>query len=326
MIQPDEHERVLELLRAARRPEAEITPEHVEENLRWLIRTMLPEAKASDALRERVRAMADARRARPPSLRDRLFAVQAAPPWRSLAGAIALVAACVVLSLFMTARVRAQMLARTLAAMAVVQSAHCTGWHINYRSQGAGEQSSPVRMRVEWWYKAPNRYRKETARPAAAGDLFSEQLVVNGDENVWTDRSRPAPGTRVVLPQPALARSLSALDFFNLHGFLHRAQSQKAGRISEREAAHHGRPVQIVQVDIAEPPVVGAYREHWVLYVDPATDRVLRSESRFDQRETNGVWITLEEEVLDQFEYDVPVSDSLFEINRLTTPLRPRPS
>jgi RNA polymerase sigma factor (sigma-70 family) len=54
----DQHERLLKLLIQARRPEEEVTPESLEENLRWLVRLAVPEVGASEALRQRVRTLA----------------------------------------------------------------------------------------------------------------------------------------------------------------------------------------------------------------------------------------------------------------------------
>src|SRR2546422_5412657 len=80
MNEPNEHERVIQLLREARLPAEEITPEHLEENLRWLVRLARPEVQAPEQLRERVRALAAAQRARRPSRLARFLA--AAPAGR----------------------------------------------------------------------------------------------------------------------------------------------------------------------------------------------------------------------------------------------------
>src|SRR5438552_14272893 len=112
MNEPTEHERVVELLKRARLPEEQVTPERREENLRWLIRSTRPEAKAPEALRQRVQAIAAARRERPASLFAR-FLTRALPKRRRpLAGAVSLATACVALFLLLTSRAPAQMLAR----------------------------------------------------------------------------------------------------------------------------------------------------------------------------------------------------------------------
>jgi DNA-directed RNA polymerase specialized sigma subunit len=57
------YQQAARILRQARQPESTSTPERLEENLRWLMQVTMPEAKASAALRQRVRALADAHRA-----------------------------------------------------------------------------------------------------------------------------------------------------------------------------------------------------------------------------------------------------------------------
>lgn len=56
------HRKAARILRQVRRSAEQPTPERLEENLRWLMRVAMPTVKASDALRERVRAIADAHR------------------------------------------------------------------------------------------------------------------------------------------------------------------------------------------------------------------------------------------------------------------------
>jgi RNA polymerase sigma factor (sigma-70 family) len=53
----DQHERIVAILRQARRAEQEVTPESMEENLRWLVRLAAPEVPASELLRRRVQAL-----------------------------------------------------------------------------------------------------------------------------------------------------------------------------------------------------------------------------------------------------------------------------
>lgn len=65
MNSPEDRSWVLEALRRARRPAEETTAETLEENLRWLIQVAHPEAAASEALRQRVHALALFRSARP---------------------------------------------------------------------------------------------------------------------------------------------------------------------------------------------------------------------------------------------------------------------
>src|SRR3989442_8571165 len=137
MNEPNEHERVIQLLREARLPAEEITPEHLEENLRWLVRLARPEAQAPEQLRERVQALAAAQRARRPSRLARFLAAPPAGRRRVLLGALPLTAAAVVLFLLLTPPAPAQGLAPTPPAMAQVPSAPCRGWYLTHpRHQG----------------------------------------------------------------------------------------------------------------------------------------------------------------------------------------------
>lgn len=329
MNESDEHKRVIELLRRARRPQEEITPEHLEENLRWLVRATRPEAQASDALRERVRSIAAAHQRRRASPLARLMSSAVPGRRRALAGAIPLAAGCLILFLLLTARAPAEMLARTLQAMAQVRSAHCTGWRIVYRSLGEGGPPAPEQKRVVWWYRAPNWYRKETQpEPPGAGRSLG-QLIVKEGQNVLVSRLGATAKIETTLPPPLLARYLSPLDFFSQQGFLHRAEAQKDAQVTNREVTYRDRPIQIVRVEAPESQADGKYRERWILHVDPASGLVLRSESRLQREEQDGRWQTLEDEVLDRLDYNVPVKDSLFHIELPPHPDRPgspRPS
>jgi hypothetical protein len=321
MNEPSEHERVIELLRRARRPPEEITPEHLEENLRWLIRISRPEMQAPEALRQRVEAMTAAHRARRPSLFARLFTDVLPEHRRTLLSAISLAVACILLLLLLTARAPAQMLARTLQAMAQVRSAHCIGMRVEYRGEGEGRQPVPERMRVEWWYKAPDWYRKEMEPEPLGGNAPSNQLVVKGERNVLISQLGPTSTIRTALRPATLTLYLSPLDFFSPQGFLHRAETEKAGQVTNREATYHDRQVQIVDVEMAVPQGAKMCRARWTLYVDPASDLVLRSEARFARQAQDGTWQALEEEILDRLEYNVSVKDSLFDIE---PPIHPR--
>jgi DNA-directed RNA polymerase specialized sigma24 family protein len=57
------HQSAAQRLRRARRSCGQPTPERLEENLRWLMHLTLPPVRASERLRQRVRAMAEAHRA-----------------------------------------------------------------------------------------------------------------------------------------------------------------------------------------------------------------------------------------------------------------------
>src|SRR5262245_36485935 len=156
MNEPNEHERIVEVLKRAHRPAEEVTPESLEENLRWLLRVAAPERTASEALRQRVQGLASGTAALPttpaaPRLegdaagagpvaagsrtrqRPRFGFPSSLPGWRRLfLGMVPLTAASVLLFLLLTVPAPAGVLERTLSAMAKVRSAHCTGWFVYY--------------------------------------------------------------------------------------------------------------------------------------------------------------------------------------------------
>src|SRR5205823_11717024 len=114
----------------------------------------------------------------------------------------------VVLFLLLTPRAPAQGLARTLRAMAQLQSAHCSGWHVNYRVSEGELRPTPARLPVEWWYRAPDRYREAAGPARSREDVPSFLLVVRGDKNVLTRRSPAGLARRDVLPPAALIHYL----------------------------------------------------------------------------------------------------------------------
>src|SRR5205809_3092114 len=72
MIEPIEQRRLIEILRQARRQGEAVTPEAMEENLRWLVHLAMPEMKASETLRWRVKALATGHRSWRRAIRARL--------------------------------------------------------------------------------------------------------------------------------------------------------------------------------------------------------------------------------------------------------------
>jgi hypothetical protein len=139
-------------------------------------------------------------------------------------------------------------------------------------------------------------------------------LTIRGDQDVLVSTAPNSPGRRITLPPAVLTRYLSPLDFFTPHGFLHRAQAEKAAQVMEGKTRYHDRPVQRVEVEVIERQPEGQCRQHWILDVDPGSDRILRSEWSLDCQPPGGAWRTLEREALDDFTYDLPVNDRLFKI------------
>lgn len=352
-MEPSERERILEILRQARRPAGEPASDGLEENLRCLVQTTLPEVKASAALRERVQAMAAARRAprrsflqrllatareqerpggeressapgmTPPELRRLLpsgrrtraprLAPAASPvSRRALIGAASLAAASLALFLLLPVRAPAQALARTLAAMARVRSAHCTGTAVSYRDPGQEEGHDLEQWRVEWWYQEPDRYRKDMAPAGQLKEYVPDRLIVKGQRGLLISQHYLSAGRKVELPRAQVSRWLSPLDFFSREGIIYRAQFEQEARITEREGTYHDRKVNVVEVEVKKIQAQGVLAARWVLTVDPSSDLILRSEWRAGQRKESGAWETTEEEILDNFEYNIPVKVELF--------------
>jgi len=312
MSEHNDHDQVIEILKQARRPAGEITPETREENLRWLIRTGIPEEEPSEALRERVLAIARAVPARRRPWPARVFGAAPSIPRRVLLGAVPLAAAAILL-LFLLLQAPTSVLARALDAMAKVRTAHCTGWFISYRSTGPDGRPIPGKMRVEWWYKAPDRYRRWAGPDVRGWIEVPGVFIINGHRNVFVSQSRTVPPSRLALPYSFLTRYLSPVDFFSSQGIIHRAEFEKAAQVTTASGLYGGRKVHFVTIDELEEQKKGRTRDLWRLTIDPATDRIIRSELRSDWRENGGTWKTMDREVLDRFEYDVPVKDSLFQ-------------
>jgi hypothetical protein len=333
MSEPNKYERIAESLKQARRLEADITPESMEENLRWLVQLAVPEVPASEALRQRVQALTavpaaaqqpamdtealtenrakDDRRPRS-SLWPRFPAAH--PGWRRiLVGAIPLTIASLALFFLLAAPAPAGVLERVLSAMAKVRSAHCTGRFISYVDKDWEGHPVPGRMQVQWWYQAPDRYRKSMGPEVLGWNREPGTLIVQGQRGVFISHYDSSSSEQEELSRPQVARWLSPLDFFSQTGILDRAQREKNARVSTQEGTYDQRPVKIVTVEVVQPESRGTARQRWVLYVDPASDRIVRSHLRQDWRREDGVWKTLEEETLDHFEYDVAVKPSLFQ-------------
>jgi hypothetical protein len=344
MSEPNQHERIAESLKQARRLGTEITPENLEENLHWMVHLAVPEVQAPDALRQRVQSLVappantgHAPGATAPSADDpaaihsglrslgRRFPV-ALPAWRRvLVGAVPLTVASIalLLLLFVAAPAPAGVLERILSAMAKVQSAHCTGWFISYEDPGPNGRPIPGRMRVHWWYQAPDSYRKSMGPEVPGWNREPATLVVQGEHGVLTSHS--ASGSiNNKLSRPLLARWLSPLDFFSPTGILERAKREKNARVSTREGVYDDRPVRIVTVEVVQPEGREASRQRWVLHVDPVSDRIVKSNLRQDWRRDDGSWETMETETLERFEYDKEVNPSLFHV-RFPGQVRPQP-
>lgn len=305
---PDEHEQVVELLKQAQLPAEQATSEQQEKALRWLVRTARPEVKAPDALRARVQSLAEGHRENPPS-RLRRIGSRLSGRRRLLLSFVPLAAACLLLVLSFTGRARAQLLARTLHAMSLVRTAHGVGTRVEYRNSGETRHT----VQVEWWYEAPSSFRVDQ-RPTAAGDRIpASRLFVRDGEGVAQFPSPAGSWQRTIVGSQALTQSLWTVDFFSHQGFLRRAVEEKSARVTQDEPGDGSGTVQIIKVQMVEPRPAGRYRRSWILIVDPASDLILRSESRVEREVQRDVWETRSVETLHRIEYGIPLNDRLFD-------------
>jgi hypothetical protein len=320
MNQPTEHERIVEILTAARRPEGETTQETLEENLRWLVHEAVPQDKASEALRQRVQAMTAAHRTRPRPLLTRLvdFLIRNRSP---LLGAASAAAFAIGFFLLLTQPTPADVLGRALDAMAQVRSAHCTGWVTTYRRKTPGGPDTPLRTNVEWWYKWPEHYRQDRSGVESEG-YMPYRLIVQGPRGQLFVHHGLSVGTTTEIRDDELTQYLSPLDFFSPEGIIRRAQREGRAQPINRKGRYHGRPVNIVELNVLQQTGTGTSRQYWVLTVDPSSNRILQSESRLDLRGAD-VRKAREEETLNVFEYNVDVNDDLFQAELFSQPLPP---
>lgn len=322
MSEHNKHDRIIEILKQARRPDEEITPDSVEENLRWLIHAAMPEENASVALRERVRAIAQAEPAPRRPWLARVLDTASPVRRRLLLGALPLGAAAALALLLFLFQAPSSVLARALNAMAEVKTAHCTGWYISYRSKGRDGRPIRGRMREEWWYKAPDRYRRWAGPDVPGWNEVPGVTIINGHRNVFISESRSVPSAKLSLPFSFLTRFLSPVDFFSSEGIIHRAAFEKAAHVATAQGVYRGQRVHVVTIDALQRQPNGITRSHWILTIDPASDRIIRSELRSDWRGNAGDWLTMDRRVLDHFEYNLPLKDSLFQARFPTHMLR----
>lgn len=324
---PNDQERVLNILHQNQRPDTEISPASLEENLRWLAEVALPEAEASEALRQRVHELCSAQTGRRQSFLSRLLFWQrqplspepgpgtlteegsaaaggtSHPRRRVLVAGTVLVASILALCLLLPAEVPAQMLERTLSAMAQVQKARCTGWTESYRSPGIGAGRPPERRHVKMEYIAPHHFYRDE-RPEHSNTYEPTGLIIDDGQGRVIPKGAAVAQQESPLERRHIDRWVWALDFFRPEGILHRARNEKHGRVDESVGTHGRRRVNEITVQVEETQAHGTARHTWILKVDPATNRVLRSQWTLDWRQGDAGWETRVKEVLEQFQYD----------------------
>lgn len=310
----NEPQSLVEILRRASTQHRTASVDARERNLRRLLRSAMPAADVSDDLRRRVRALAAGEST--PSMPElpavpkrwgpfqRVFALPSRlPVWRVTLAVVC----CALLASFFTMGRPIGVLARTLNAMAAVRSAHCTGWFYGYTDFRPDGSILPVRMREEWWYKAPDSFRREIGPEFWGTSTEPGVLIVKGQKGVFTSSHHATRGRKTTFAKSQLTRDLSPFDFFSPEGIVRRAVREKAASVSSRAGTCHGHRARILMVRCQE----GASRDDWVLYVDPSSSLIM--EARHDWYVRSGTrWARQSRDCLDRIEYNLSVPHGLF--------------
>jgi hypothetical protein len=206
----------------------------------------------------------------------------------------------------------AETLQRVLAAMARVRTAHCSGWFVSYEGPAAeADTASQPRMPVEWWYQAPNRFRREMGPDVPQWSYPPGTLIINGDDTIFYS---PRYGSDPPVRRKRQTRDLTPVDFFAPEGPLQRAAHDKHARIRDESESWAGGTLRILTVEHDHGGERLPMRFRWVLKVDPAADRIVHADWLMEYREVFR-WRLGASETLDRFEYDVPVQDESFHFN-----------
>jgi hypothetical protein len=345
------HEELRKILKRARRVAGRASPEAREANLRKLIRASLETPEVPDTLRARVQAIEAARRRRRRTWAVRAFITLCEfvtgrrtledpaqpsvrlgarrPAWlasrKLLIGLAPLALAVMLLFLFLILNTNSpvQALARSVDAMARVRSVHCTGQYMRY-PPATWDRSRPWPrgpQKVEWWYKAPNRFRYQVepeleAWPeAGTGIIIGQRRAFVGDA---TSRRRAEQGVshRIQITEPFL----TPFDFISPERMIAgRKINVDGGNMTATIARWRGkpynRPIDLIVV-VSEVPVKYGVHGPWstfqLLDVDPHSHLLLRSRRNVFIKEGDH-WRAVEKETLDHFEYNVDLADSLFQ-------------
>lgn len=277
MDERSEHERLVEVLQRVRDPEGAPSPEMREEMLRRLVRAAVPEARASEALRQRVRELALGYQ--PPQQRGGFFHLR--PKRTRWAAAVVLVAAIAMVLVFRPVGATARLLRRIDLAITDARSAHEVTW----RSVPAGRRIKDG----ETWYQK-GRWRLESLRDRrlqifANGRLWSYEKATNL-VTVWRAEG-PAGYNRTGFSPAAMARDFTRWgwrDRISVGGTFTRA----------------GRRVRRVVIQSDKEP------SRAVLLVDAATDLPIQIQT---QRQTDGEWVT---ELITDCTFNAPLPERLF--------------
>lgn len=194
-----------------------------------------------------------------------------------------------------------------LRAMQGVSTAHATGSRTMFTllTNGKLEQAHETE---EYWFKAPGRFRRSLrGRRLLNSDLYLDRGRATGI--AYNLDGSPFP---IFMPAQEVETNLAPFSYFTTDGHLPRLAREGLLRTSLLLGDLVGRPVQILTLEYRTAD--GGIR--WVLYADPTSHLVLRSDYRSEQL-VRGRWVPAATGTLDSFEYDLRIPDRI-----LTSPVQ----
>lgn len=272
-----EHERLIERLERARRAGAVASPEQQEENLRRLIRAAVPPAEVPESLRERVRAL-EAAPPTPARPRARRFLPGRPLGWTLAAAAVVAAIAAPVLQ---PRWVAAQALRRMAAAVTDARSAHQVFWRVS-------RDGRRVKFSETWYQGGRWRFTDtETGRV----NVFASGKLWSYDPKTQRITVRRTSGPFGYNPS-GFSLAAMARDYARW-GWNSRIRVEGRTRVG-------GHPA--LQVVIER----GGDSERELLLVDAESDLPISSQF---QRETGGRWVT---EGIAESRFNEPLPPALF--------------
>lgn len=228
---------------------------------------------------------------------------------RALLLAVPAGAVAIALVLLSATDTPAEEMRQLLDSMARVRTAHARGVFVDYRDVGLPDVPRPVVVPLEYWYQAPDRYRRSFGPVPEGSNLVPGELIAVGTRTAFVPSGGggPWPPGRA-LDQPDVPGMFLPFDFFAPDGFVRRAVRDRNARLGHRPAALNGRRLLMVTLALETP----RERQRWEVLVDPAADLVLHLERQVEVATGEG-WLAEFEERLEVFEYNQPLSKELFE-------------
>jgi hypothetical protein len=228
---------------------------------------------------------------------------------RTLVVSMPVAAAIAVLVFIALNQQPARALQATLARMARAQSAHARGHYVVFRSRDLDGKLVAEQLTAEYWYRAPDRYRREMRSRSPNSSIGASDLIIRGGQAEIVSQSPRGPRQAIPADASRIREQLSAFGFFSDDTLLARAARQPGARVQSASGELGGRPVPTLTVEQQTP----TRRLHWRLFVDPVTRLILRAEMTEESRE-GSAWQLRTAATLSDFQYDVAVPDRFFEV------------